>query len=42
LARLNGPSNGGLYSPYVARLAAEEQTGIVPIDHYLTAHGPPT
>jgi len=24
----------------VARLVAKEQTGIVPIGHYITAHGP--
>ena len=36
-----GPSNGGLYGPYVARLAAKEQTGIVPIGHYITTTLPP-
>jgi len=37
-----GPSNGVLYGPYVARLAAKEQTGIVPIGHYIPVYGPPT
>jgi len=40
LARLNGPSSGGLYGPLVARLAAKKQTGVVPLGRYITAHGP--
>jgi len=35
-----GPSSGSLYGPYVARLAAKQQTGVVPLGCYITAHGP--
>jgi len=40
LARLNGPFSGGLYGPYVARLAAKQQTDVAPLCRYIIAHGP--
>ena len=40
LARLNGPPIRGLYGPKVARLAVKQQTGVVPLFHYITANCP--
>src|SRR6218665_2863715 len=34
LVRLNGPSSWGLYRPQVARLAAEPQTGVNPLNYH--------
>ena len=37
---LNGPSTECLYEPYVARLAAKQQTGVSLLGRYITAHDP--
>jgi len=38
LARLNGPSSGGLYGPNVARLTAKQETGFAPLFCYIAAN----
>jgi len=36
-----GSFSGCPYGPYMARLAAKQETGFAPLGCYITAHGPP-